>query len=243
MLFFAAAAFPFALFPAVSVSFADVPGLAGQTFSALTPVPGVSSPGEASRDVSAPDLAAASGAPWTVFTAFDREVRSPAFGSPLDPPGDAGLSDPYPLFVPAASSGSGKGKRGTAVTSEDSRELGLRIVDMVNEERRARRLPPLVRNPLVAEAALTRAKELATVFSHNRPDGRDWSTILSELRVKTDAMGENIAMGHSDAAQVMSSWMNSKGHRSNILSSGYTMMGAGVFEADGTVFWVQIFVK
>ena len=76
---------------------------------------------------------------------------------------------------------------------------------------------------------------MALYFSHTRPDG-------SSCFSATDKMeAENIAGGQSSADAVMTSWMNSAGHRANILTSYFKTIGIGCFTQGGTVFWVQCF--
>ena len=85
------------------------------------------------------------------------------------------------------------------------------------------------------DAAMQRAAEVALYFSHTRPDG-------SSCFSATDKMeAENIAGGQSSATAVMTSWMNSAGHRANILTSYFKTIGIGCFTQGGTVFWVQCF--
>lgn len=55
-------------------------------------------------------------------------------------------------------------------------------------------------------------------------------------------VGENIAMGYPTAEAVMDGWMNSDGHRKNILNSDFTKIGIGVYSSGGTLYWVQLFV-
>ena len=67
--------------------------------------------------------------------------------------------------------------------------------------------------------------------------------MLKSFDFSYSAAGENIAKGQQSPAQVMSSWMNSAGHRQNILSSNYTDIGVGVAkDANGAIYWVQMFV-
>ena len=83
-----------------------------------------------------------------------------------------------------------------------------------------------------------RAKELVSLFSHSRPDGSDYTTVLPS---GLNAWGENVAMGQTSPEKVMESWMNSSGHRANILSSDFTLIGVGFYESGGEYYWVQNF--
>ena len=88
-----------------------------------------------------------------------------------------------------------------------------------------------------------RAREIEGAFSHTRPNGSSFSTALKEQGASYRAAGENIAYGQRSAEQVMEGWMNSSGHRANILSAQYTAIGVGVYRsASGTLHWVQLFI-
>lgn len=78
-------------------------------------------------------------------------------------------------------------------------------------------------------------------FAHTR-GGAHWSTILEENGIDEGrGVGENIAMGYSDPEAVMKGWMNSSGHRANILRSNYGSIGVGCYINNGTCYWVQNF--
>jgi len=97
-------------------------------------------------------------------------------------------------------------------------------------------------------AAQKRAEEIAVKYdsNHLRPDGRAWSTVFEEYDLPYSVAGENIAMGQKSPAAVVEAWMNSPGHRSNILGlkANFNYIGVGVCEkADGTLCWVQLFLN
>ncbi len=56
------------------------------------------------------------------------------------------------------------------------------------------------------------------------------------------AAGENIAMGQRTPQEVMNAWMNSKGHRENILNASFDTIGVGYYEENGVYYWVQLFI-
>lgn len=118
----------------------------------------------------------------------------------------------------------------------------LRVVELVNEERAKAGLQPLTLIKEVTAAAQVRAIETVTAFSHTRPDGRHFTTALNEAGVSYRGAGENIAWGQRTPEQVMSGWMNSSGHRANILNARYTSIGVGYYQnANGTNYWSQLF--
>ena len=118
----------------------------------------------------------------------------------------------------------------------------LRIVELVNEERAKAGLNPLTLQENVTEAAQVRAAECETLFSHTRPNGTSFSTALKEAGVSYRGAGENIAWGQKTPEQVMEGWMNSSGHRANILNEKYTAIGVGYYQnAAGVNYWTQLF--
>jgi len=116
------------------------------------------------------------------------------------------------------------------------------VIGLVNEERAKAGLPPVAEASDVASAAAVRAKEISGSFSHTRPNGSYYNTALDEMGVKYWGSGENIAYGQTTAAEVMNGWMNSQGHRANILNASYTKIGVGYYEgSNGVKYWVQLF--
>ncbi|MCF0145504.1 MAG: hypothetical protein HUJ73_02840, partial [Eubacterium sp.] len=109
----------------------------------------------------------------------------------------------------------------------------------LNAYRRSSGLPGLVRDEALEKTALLRAKELQKNFSHTRPDGSSCFTAYPE---ELWFMGENIAWGYERSADVMNAWIDSPGHRGNILSGEYTKVGVACYRAsDGICYWVQSF--
>ena len=118
------------------------------------------------------------------------------------------------------------------------------VVELVNAERAKAGLSPLSVHEGVAEAANTRAHEIKNTFSHTRPDGSSFSTVLTQAGISYRSVGENIAYGQSSPEAVMQSWMNSSGHRANILNRDFTSIGVGHYkDASGTDYWTQLFIK
>lgn len=82
-------------------------------------------------------------------------------------------------------------------------------------------------------------------FSHTRPNGESCFTVLDEVGIGNyQSAGENIAAGQNSPAAVMNSWMNSEGHRNNILSASYKHIGVGMKHEPNSIYgkhWVQLF--
>lgn len=111
------------------------------------------------------------------------------------------------------------------------------VLTLVNKERSANGLQPVTMTASLTDGAMLRAAECAVNFSHTRPNGEQCFTAFEWTR----AAGENIAYGQRTPAQVMNGWMNSSGHRANILSANFTTIGIGCFEYNGTYYWAQAF--
>ena len=117
-----------------------------------------------------------------------------------------------------------------------------KVVYLVNEERAKYDLAPLTADESVTAAAQVRAEEIKSSFSHTRPNGTSFSTALKEQSVSYRGSGENIAWGQKTPEKVVEAWMNSSGHRANILNSKYTTIGVGYYQdASGTNYWAQLF--
>jgi uncharacterized protein YkwD len=133
-------------------------------------------------------------------------------------------------------------KQTTAVTTASKSSASdaiMQVFNLVNEQRAANGLEKLTLDETICKMADVRADEVSTYFSHTRPDGTSCFTIFKDYNYSYTAVGENIAKGQTSAQQVMNDWMNSSGHRANILSSKFTKIGIGYDSATNS--WVQLF--
>ena len=125
--------------------------------------------------------------------------------------------------------------------SEPQGDFAAQVAALVNAARAEYGLPALTVDAKVQQAAQVRARESAQSFSHTRPDGSSFSTALTEAGVSYTRSGENIAYGQTTPQQVVQAWMDSAGHRANILDAGFTHIGVGYAVVDGTAYWAQLF--
>lgn len=130
-----------------------------------------------------------------------------------------------------------------ATTAAPLNNLEQKVFELVNKERAAQGLKALVYRKDIQPAVDVRAKEIVKSFSHTRPNGKQFYTAVTDLGISYKSIGENIAEGYSTPQEVMKGWMNSPGHRANILNSGYTGMAVGVYQSGGRYYWVQIFIS
>lgn len=127
--------------------------------------------------------------------------------------------------------------------------LERRVFDLVNERRTAAGLPPLVWNKEAASAARIHSANMAALnfFSHTGNDGKTVAARAASVGLtQWRQIGENIATNRgfkSPLESAVQSWMNSPGHRENILKGAWQQSGIGVaVKADGTYFFTQVFV-
>lgn len=131
---------------------------------------------------------------------------------------------------------------GNGETTEKS--FAEQVVDLVNIERTKAGLSPLTINKTVESAALVRAREIETSFSHTRPDGTSFTSVLKEHGVSYMRAGENIAWGQKTPEIVVNGWMNSPSHRANILNASFKTIGVGHYQnAKGVNYWTQLFTN
>ena len=120
------------------------------------------------------------------------------------------------------------------------------VLDLVNQERDKQGLNPVMLNSELNHVATLKAMDMRdnNYFDHN---SRTYGTpfeMLQNFGIHYNYAGENIAAGQKTSEQVMNDWMNSSGHRANILNKNYTHLGVGYVEGGsyGT-YWVQEFTK
>lgn len=120
------------------------------------------------------------------------------------------------------------------------------VLKLVNQERSKAGLQPLTLTQKLTDIANTKAKDMADkgYFSHESPTYGSPFDMLKKFGVSFSYAGENIAAGQKTAEEVMNSWMNSSGHKANILNKNYTQIGVGFYRGGqyGTE-WVQLFIK
>nr|WP_325219478.1 CAP domain-containing protein [uncultured Oscillibacter sp.] len=142
-----------------------------------------------------------------------------------------------------SSSGNGSGT-GEAPSGTDLQSMRQGVLDLVNAARAQNGKAPLTLNDSLSDVAQLRADEIVQSFSHTRPNGTSCFTALKEAGISYRTTGENIAAGQGSPASVMDSWMNSEGHRANILNGDFTSIGIGYVKAGSGYghYWVQMFL-
>ena len=128
------------------------------------------------------------------------------------------------------------------VSSVNSMEK--QVASLTNSERKAAGLGSLTLDSQLSKLARMKAEDMAKngYFSHTSPTYGSAFDMMKQYGVSYRTAGENIAKGQKTAESVMNGWMNSSGHRANILSSTYTHIGVGYAkDSKGNTYWVQVF--
>ncbi len=120
------------------------------------------------------------------------------------------------------------------------------VFELVNKERVKAGLQPLTYNWQAARVARIKSQDMidSKYFNHISPSYGSPFKMLESFGLRFSAAAENIAMGQRSAQEVMNSWMNSAGHKANILSKSVTQIGVGAAKnASGTIYFTQLFIK
>lgn len=151
------------------------------------------------------------------------------------------------LYVPAGDGSEicaycGTKKQVSTAPSGNMAEYVNEVLRLVNVERAAVGLGSLSLDSALCSVADVRAVEIITKFDHTRPNGTRCFTAMDEAGYSHSAAGENIAYNYPSPESVMNGWMNSSGHKANILSASFGRLGVGIAkDARGSLYWVQMF--
>lgn len=117
-----------------------------------------------------------------------------------------------------------------------------KVVELTNQERAKQGLPALKLDTELSKVAKTKSQDMKNkgYFSHTSPTYGSPFDMMKKFGITYRSAGENIAMGQPSPEAVVSAWMNSAGHRANILNSSYTHIGVGHIE--GGNYWTQMFI-
>ncbi len=128
-------------------------------------------------------------------------------------------------------------------TSSQSNSYAVQVLDLVNAERAKYSLSPLTLNSQVSNVAQIKAEDMKnnSYFSHTSPTYGSPFDMLKRFGVSYSTAGENIAKGQKSPQAVVNAWMNSEGHRANILNKNFTQLGVG-YVGGSTTYWVQMFI-
>ncbi|WP_308638508.1 CAP domain-containing protein [Paenibacillus silvisoli] len=130
---------------------------------------------------------------------------------------------------------------GTSTSSTDKSTYATQVVTLVNKARANAGLGALTPDSLLNKVAIDKAKDMYAnnYFDHNSPTYGSPFDMMRAYGVKYSYAGENIAKGQRTPAEVMNAWMNSPGHKANILSKNFKKIGVAYYNGE----WVQEFTS
>ncbi|MET8803805.1 CAP domain-containing protein [Streptomyces sp. NPDC004546] len=164
-----------------------------------------------------------------------------ATGQPTPP---AGKPEATPSRTPSKTPKAPKAPKTSAppVAVSTASAAEAEVLKLVNEERAKVGCSPLAANSSLSKLAESFSDDMAArdFFDHTDPDGKTPWDRAAAAGI-TDLGGENIARGQADAAAVMQAWMNSPGHRANILNCDFKTLGVGLHLGPGGPWWTQDF--
>jgi uncharacterized protein YkwD len=130
------------------------------------------------------------------------------------------------------------------VPVDDCEDYAVEMLAMINEARAEVGAPALKLSSELCNAANIRAKEISTSFSHTRPNGGTFYSVLDDIDYSgSRGSGENIAAGNSGVSATFKQWMESQGHYENMINTNYKYVGIGYYQTSSgyKYHWVQIF--
>jgi uncharacterized YkwD family protein/spore coat assembly protein SafA len=138
------------------------------------------------------------------------------------------------------------GQKLTVPTMQGIKALESEVVRLVNIERSKQGLQPLKENWELSRVARYKSADMASknYFAHESPTYGSPFRMMESFGIKYSSAGENIAYGQKTPQQVMTAWMNSPGHRSNIMSPSFSQIGVGyATNKNGVPYWTQMFIR
>ncbi|SKC35523.1 CAP domain-containing protein [Maledivibacter halophilus] len=120
------------------------------------------------------------------------------------------------------------------------------VAKLTNIERQKYGLSPLNHNYKLSRVGRYKSEDMKNggYFNHTSSTYGSPFEMMSDFKINYSTAGENIAMGQKSAQDVVRDWMNSSGHRANILSKNFTEMGVGYAKSsDERTYWTQMFIK
>ena len=145
----------------------------------------------------------------------------------------------------SSNSGTAPSKAPSASSGSSYSSFQNQVLTLVNQQRAANGLKALSMDSALTKTATLKSQDMAKLgyFDHTSPTYGSPFDMMKQFGITYRAAGENIAMGQTSPQQVMQDWMNSPGHRANILNSSFTKLGVGIAQnSSGQYYWTQQFI-
>ena len=176
----------------------------------------------------------------TTPPATQKPTTPPATQKPTTPPATQKPTTPPATQKPTTPPATTNPTTPPATTAPGYSAVQQQILQLVNQERAKAGLNALALDSLLTKVATEKARDMSAnnYFSHTSPTYGSPFDMMRSFGVKYSYAGENIAAGQRSAQEVMNAWMNSSGHRANILNANFTKIGVGYVNNQ----WVQMFI-
>lgn len=150
------------------------------------------------------------------------------------------VQTPYPQQPVQTPSTQPPAQNANPQTSGDASQFPQQVLDLVNQERSKAGLSSLTMNSALSKMAMDKAQDMYNnnYFDHQSPTYGSPFDMMNAYGISYSTAGENIAKGQRSPTEVMNSWMNSQGHRANILNGSFTQIGVAYYNGE----WVQVFI-
>ncbi|MEV6651985.1 sigma-70 family RNA polymerase sigma factor [Streptomyces sp. NPDC051219] len=195
---------------------------------------------ERAQAASASEFASAAPASTGTPSATATASPSPAVAPVKKPVKSPTREKPSPSPTPATTA-----ERAVSPEDKGGSKPGTvqKVIALINKERAKKGCGPVRSNKRLKKAALRHSKDMAArdFFDHTNPDGVDPGERITAAGYEWSTYGENIARGQRSPAQVMDAWMDSPGHRANILNCSFEEVGIGIHRGSGGPWWTQAF--
>jgi uncharacterized protein YkwD len=188
---------------------------------------------------------------FTPVTKTDSVTAAPQDSLPASTPGKspgtAALGAASPTAASPAAAAPATSRPATTKTSPAGTGVAAyeaQVLTLVNQERAKAGCGALTNNSKLASAARAHSADMVAkgYFDHTTPSGVTAAQRITNVGYRWSSMGENIAAGQRTPADVMRAWMNSAGHRANILNCGFRNIGVGLaYDSKHTPYWTQDF--
>ncbi|MFD4154784.1 CAP domain-containing protein, partial [Streptomyces hydrogenans] len=217
-------------------SLSSTPTTVGATPSAST-----TTPGRTTASATPGGKKTATARPTTATPTPQRTTASPKATPPKKPAPPTAAPEPTRTTA-SPTSGTDPDPGGGAQHDNGQASAADQVLALVNTERAKAGCGALTANATLARAAQGHSDDMAArdFFDHTNPDGDGPGERVTAAGYPWSTYGENIAMGQTTPEQVMEAWMNSPGHRANILNCDFKELGVGV-HTDGGPYWTQVF--
>ncbi|MFJ5829398.1 CAP domain-containing protein [Streptomyces sp. NPDC093089] len=216
--------------PDLDLPLANEPGTLTASPSTTSASPSASASASATATPGAPKKATPSKSARPTTAPATRRPTTPAATKPA----------PSKSAKPTGGTDTGSGGGGGQDTGQSS--AADQVIALVNAERAKAGCGPLTANATLTKAAQGHSDDMAArdFFDHTNPDGKGPGDRVTAAGYPWSTYGENIAMGQQTPEQVMDAWMNSSGHRANILNCDFKEIGVGIHSSGGP-YWTQVF--